>query len=246
MAEGGLVCYTLRAMGLLQRMRSWKPRGVTMLELVLAMGLLFVSAGGVMTILMAGAGYPRRTQYLVVRDGLAKIKMDEVTSGAIPPTAGYPFVPITGNPDYEAKMDVDVSTFDPSASWVHVTVKGPKPYATETTLNAMMVKSVGASVFESYACNSCHTIGMGSSGTYPALNAASLARGLSERNTAGPGTLTMDQYISESVRDPDIFKVTDPTSSPPAPYTASMTAYPTTTDMPAADLVQLAAFLQSL
>lgn len=232
----------------MQKARKWKQRltkrGVTMLELVLALGLLFISAGGVMTVLMAGAGYPRRTQYVVVRDGLAKIKMDEFTSSAIPPTTGIPLGPINENPDYDFKMDVDVSTFDPNASWVHVTVRGPRPYTTETVLNAMMVKSLGASVFQSYACDSCHTIGSGPSGLGPNLNAANLQRGLSDRNTAGPGTLTMAQYIDESVRDPDGFKVTDPLTG--TPYTTSMTAYPTTTDMPAADLVQLTNFLQSL
>lgn len=233
---------------MIQRVRRWKQRfasrGVTMLELVLALGLLFVSAGGVMTVLMAGAGYPRRTQYVVVRDGLAKIKMDEVTSSAIPPTTGIPLGPITENPDYDFKMDVDVSTFDPSASWVHVTVRGPRPYTTETVLNAMMVKSPGASLFQTYACDSCHTIGSGPSGVGPNLNAANLARGLSERNTAGPGTLTLAQYIDESVRTPDVFKVTDPLTG--TAYTSSMTAYPTTTEMPAAELVQLSTFLQSL
>lgn len=225
---------------------SWRERirAVTMMELVLAMGLLFVAAGGVMTILVAGSGYPRRTQYVVVRDGLAKIKMEEFTSAAIPPTTGIPLGPIYDNPDYDFKMDVNVSSFDPDASWVHVTVRGPRPYTTETVLNALMVKSLGASVFETYDCDSCHTIGTGPSGQGPNLNAANLARGLQERNAAGPGVVTMAQYIDESVRDPDLFKVNDPLTG--EPYTSTMTAYPTVTEMPAADLQALATFLQSL
>lgn len=219
-------------------------RGVTMLELVLALGLIFVSAGGVMTVLMAGAGYPRRTQYVVVRDGLAKIKMDELTSRAIPPSANIPFAPIYENPDYESKLEVNASTFDPNATWVHVTVRGPKPYTTETTLNAMMVKSLGASVFESYDCDSCHTIGSGPSGLGPNLNAASLQRGLNERNTAGPGTLTLDQYIQESIRTPLDFRVTNPLTG--EEYDTDMTEYPTTVQMPDADLQALSSFLNSL
>ena len=65
-----------------QRLRK---RGVTMLELVMALGLLFVAAGGVMTILAAGAGYPRHTQWVVVRDALAKLKLDSLTARATQP-----------------------------------------------------------------------------------------------------------------------------------------------------------------
>lgn len=219
-------------------LRVMKNRAVTMLELVFAMGLLFVAAGGVMTILMAGAGYPRRTQYVVVRDGLVKAKLDELVSSATPPTFSGGYNPYPGNPDYEFRVDTDVTDFDPNSSWIKVTVRGPKPYKVESSLHGMFVKPNGAALFAAYDCNTCHVAGSGTPSTGPNLNLNSVQLGMSQRN-AGPGPdLDVDQYIRESVRTPDAFLV-------PGYDDALMTAYPNINDMPNEDLQALTAYIKS-
>lgn len=225
--------------------RRLSRRGVTVLELVLAMGLLFVSAGGVMTVLVAGAGYPRRTQYVVVRDALAKIKLDELISAAAAPSDPNMYVPVMSNPDYEVKVDQTASTWDPKDIWVTVSVRGPIPLQVESKISGLVVTSVGSSLFfATYHCDSCHTVGSGPNGLGPNLNGSSLAKGLAARNAALGGSLNLDQYINESVRDPAIYKVIDPSTG--SAYTSSMTAYPLPADMPAADVQAISTYLQSL
>ncbi|MBS2037599.1 cytochrome c [bacterium] len=220
-------------------------RGLTMLELVLAMGLLFVSAGGVMTILVAGAGYPRRTQYVVVRDALAKIKLDELISASAAPLDPPTYVPVTANPDYEVKVEQTPSSWDPKDIWVTVSVRGPIPLQVESKISGMVVTSVGSSLFfTTYHCDSCHTVGTGPNGLGPNLNGSALAKGLAARNAALGGGFTLDQYIDESVRNPNAYRVIDPTTG--SPYATSMTAYPLPADMPAADVQAISTYLQSL
>ena len=224
-----------------QRLRK---RGVTMLELVMALGLLFVAAGGVMTILAAGAGYPRHTQWVVVRDALAKLKLDSLTARATQP-ANAAYAPYPGNPDYDVKVDAFAATWNPNDIWITVTVKGPKPMQVESSITGMIVKTVGSDLFfATYNCDSCHTIGNGPGSTGPNLNGDTLAKGMAARNAALGGSLTLDQYITESVRQPENYKVIDPETG--AAYVGSMTEYPTTTDMSDTDIQAISAFLQSL
>ncbi len=221
---------------------SWRERvrAVTMMELVLAMGLLFVAAGGVMTILVAGSGYPRRTQYVVVRDALVKAKLDELLADSTPPTFSGGYNPYFGNPDYQFRVDTEIATFDSDSSWVIVTVKGPRPYETTSSLRGLFVRPNGAALFAAYACNTCHTTGSGAPSTGPNLSLVTLNQGRDERNAAGlPGpALNVDEYIRESVRDPEVFKVT---GFP----TALMTGYPDINDMPNEDLQALTAYIKS-
>lgn len=249
MARDDFFCYTQEVMWIGERIRDFKQRfsrrGVTVLELVLAMGLLFVSAGGVMTVLVAGAGYPRHTQYAVVRDGLAKMKLDELISAAAAPSDPNMYIPIMANPDYEVKVDQTPATWDPKDIWVTVSVRGPIPLQIESKISGLVVTSVGSSLFfTTYHCDSCHTVGTGPNGLGPNLNGSSLAKGLAARNAALGGSFTLDQYIDESVRNPSIYKVIDPSTG--SPYSTSMTAYPLPADMPAADVQAISTYLQSL
>ncbi|MCW5866270.1 MAG: hypothetical protein KIS61_03305 [Candidatus Eremiobacteraeota bacterium] len=223
-------------------MMSWRERirAVTMMELVLAMGLLFVAAGGVMTILVAGSGYPRRTQYVVVRDALVKAKLDELLADSTPPTYSGGYNTYYGNPDYEFRVDTEIANFDSDSSWVIVTVKGPKPYETTSSLRGLFVRPNGAALFAAYACNSCHATGTTTPNpSAPNLSMATLTQGMNDRNASGlPGpALTIDEYIRESVRDPLAFEV--------AGYTVAMDAYPDINAMPEEDLQALTAYIKS-
>lgn len=236
---------------------SWRERvrAVTMMELVFAMGLLFVAAGGVMTILVAGAGYPRRTQYVVVRDALVKAKLDELLADSTPPTFSGGYNTYYGNADYQFRVDTEIATFDSNSSWVTVTVKGPRPYETTSSLRGLFVRPNGAALFQAYACNSCHTTGSGPTSTGPTLNLAAITDGMNARNSSlpinppavppdpAPPPLTtpigLDEYIRESIRQPEVFKV-------PTFETALMDGYPEIQDMPAEDLQALTAYLKSL
>jgi hypothetical protein len=230
-------------------------RAVTMMELVLAMGLLFVAAGGVMTILVAGSGYPRKTQYVVVRDALVKAKMDELLADSTPPTFSGGYNTCYGNPDYQFRVDTEIATFDSDSSWVIVTVKGPRPYQTTSSLRGLFVRPNGAALFAAYACNTCHTTGSGApNASGPNLSLASLTQGMNDRNGAlplnppavppdpAPPQITtpvgLDDYIRESIREPDNFKV-------PGFDDALMTGYPDINDMPAEDLQALTAYMKS-
>ena len=236
---------------------SWRERvrAVTMMELVLSMGLLFVAAGGVMTILVAGSGYPRRTQYVVVRDGLVKAKLDELLHDSTPPTYSGGYNSYPGNPDYQFKVDTQVASFDGDSSWVIVTVKGPKPYDTESSLRGLFVKPNGAALFQAYNCNSCHATGTNTPiAGAPNLSLATLNQGMTDRNAALPlnppaippapapppitTTVNLDSYIRESIREPLNFQVPG--------FTAAMQAYPDINSMPAEDLQALTAYLKSL
>jgi len=211
-----------------------------MMELVFSMGLLFVAAGGVMTILVAGSGYPRRTQYVVVRDGLAKLKLDELlTSSSIPVFSGG-YGPYPGNPDYEFKVDTDVSNFDGNSSWVVVTVRGPKPLKVESALRGLYVKPSGDALLAAYGCLTCHATGDADGPSAPGLSANTLNTGQALRNGAGlPGpALNVDDYVKESVRDPAIFAV--------PPFAPVMQAYDNIDMMPDEDLATITAYLKTL
>ena len=219
---------------------KWRERfrGVTMMELVFSMGLLFVAAGGVMTILVAGSGYPRRTQYVVVRDGLAKLKLDELLTGPGTPTfsvyASYP-----GNPDYQFKVDTAVSNFDARSSWITVTVRGPKPLQVESSLRGLYVTPNGASLVAAYGCLTCHATGNADGPSAPGLSASTLTAGMNLRNTSGlPGpALNLDDYVKESVRDPVAFAV--------PPFAPLMQAYDNIDMMPDEDLATITAYLKT-
>ena len=215
-----------------------RSRGLTMMELVFSMGLLFVAAGGVMTILVAGAGYPRRTQYVVVRDGLAKLKLDELLTGSTPPVFSGGYGPYPGNPDYEFRVDTQVTPFDVSSSWVQITVRGPKPMQVESSLRGLYVKPSGSSLLDAYGCLTCHTTGGGTGGSGPDLSLASLTQGNADRNAALGNVVNLDNYIKESVRTPNAFAV--------VPFDPLMTAYPNINDMPDEDLATITQYLKSL
>jgi len=216
-------------------------RGVTMMELVFSMGLLFVAAGGVMTILVAGAGYPRRTQYVVVRDGLAKLKLDEIITSSSTPVFSGGYGPYPGNPDYEFKLDTEVSNFDGNSSWVVVTVRGPKPLQVESVLRGLYVKPSGNALLNAYGCLSCHATGSATPIVgAPNLNSTTLNDGMNQRNAllAPAPAVNLDGYIEESVRNPLAFAV-------PA-YVPAMQAYDAINNMPPEDLITITAYLKTL
>ncbi|MFN8609584.1 MAG: hypothetical protein U0931_18740 [Vulcanimicrobiota bacterium] len=237
-------------------MKRWRGfKGLTMLELVLAMGLMFVSASGVMMLIVAGAGYPRRTQYGVIRDGLAKIQLDaylndvtmwySASTFTAPYSSGYFTYP--ANPDYQYKLETTPTTFDSRSAWLKVTVKGPIPEKVESSIQAVYTDietpQVGQALFTSYGCNGCHALSPNpavTAPTPPTLGGVSLNTGLAQRNAAlGGPPITLPEYIRESIRTPDAFLV-------PGYTVAAMSGYPRIKDMPEADLRAIRNYLQSL
>lgn len=226
-----------------------------MLELVLALGLIFVSAGGVMMLIVAGAGYPRRTEYSVIRDGLARIQLDAYLSDVtywynsgtltVPWSSGYQ--PYPANPDYQFKLDTKPTTFDPNSAWLKVTVKGPNPETVESHIEAVYTNietpAIGQALFTSYGCVGCHDVSPNppvTAPTPPTLGSARLNADRIARNIYfGGGTLTTPEYIRESIRTPDAYLVTS--------YSvAAMTGYPRIKDMPETDLRALRNYLLTL
>ena len=221
---------------ILTQCHSAKRRALSFLELVFAMGLLFFAAGGVMTIIVAGAGYPLKAQQATVRDNIARLITDQmIDSGALTP------VPLTPalEPGFSYQVDIQASPFDVNASVVQVDVRGPAPLTTVSTMRSVSTKLDGASVMAQYSCFGCHD---GTGTTAPIFSAANLAAAQAANNAAltlaGQPTLTLDQYIGESVRLPSAFLV--------VPYSPLMTGYPSTTDMPQSDLNAITVYLKSL
>lgn len=224
-----------------------KAQGLSMLELVFALGLLFVSSGGVMSILVAGAGWPKRTAFATMRDSLAKVKLDELRiAGSAPTAAAYSAFP--NAPDYDFQVDVQPSAFDPAASVLKVTVRGPRPMTVNTQLSALYVSPNGMVLFTQYGCNGCHALGtspmvdlnMDGLADAPNLSTATMTAGMNDRNSqpALAPPIPLDSYIAESIRYPSKYLVT---GFP----TALMAGSPNLNDMPQEDLNAIRAYIKT-
>jgi hypothetical protein len=213
-------------------------RGLSFLEMVMALGLMFIGAGGVMSVLVAGAAWPTRLQQGATRDALAKASLDVATaSGAVP--VAHPFQPIPSHPQYELQTVVTPASFDSGASVVEVTVRGPMPKVlTESRLRGLHCQPSGAQLFTQYQCNTCHATGSGAALSAPTLNTASMEASRNAQNSAQGLSLSMDEYIERSIRVPGEYVVSG--------YTALMTGYPDIHDMPAEDLNALRSYLKTL
>lgn len=215
-----------------------KFRGLSLIELVLALGLIFISAGGVMSVIMAGVSWPKRNQFATVRDSLAKGKLDEIMVNSTPPIPAPVYAPITEAPDYDMKITTTTPAYDAASRVVEVTVRGPRPQLVTSTVRGLFVPSDGAVAFEQYACSSCHALGANTPiPGAPNLGAASLNAAKDAQNALYGTSITVSTYITESIRQPDKFTTGDP---------VVMTSYPDIISMPQEDLNALRTYLMSI
>ena len=226
---------------MLQRSKSAKPkkkfRGLTMVELVFALGLIFVAAGGVMSIIVAGVSWPKRNQFASVRDSLARAKLDETMISGTPPTPA-PYTPVSGAPDYDIRVQTNAAPFDPAASVVEVSVRGPRPQQVTSTLKGLYIAPSGALAFQQYGCASCHVLGPTPPDPYyPNLTGAGLNADKDLQNSIYGTSIDTNEYIRQSIRTPDVFVVPG--------YTVQMTGQPNINSMPAEDLNAISAYIQT-
>lgn len=216
-----------------------RPRGraLSMLELVFALGLIFVSSGGVMSIVVAGAGWPKRTQFAAVRAALAKAELDKYMVSTLPPTPSGGYVPVPSNPDYEMSVDSAPAAFDPATRTITVSVRGPKPQQIATSVSGLYVPTTGEMLFYQYGCNSCHALGAVPPLAAPSLNQAALDLEKDNRNSLYNPDVTLDGYIRESIRTPSAYTV--------GGFTADMASYTDITSMPNTDLQAISQFIKS-
>lgn len=211
-------------------------KGLSLVELVLALGLIFISAGGVMSVIVAGVAQPKRNQFAHERDSLAKARIDELMGGAAAPLpVGY--TTFTSNPRYEYAVDVAAAPFDPTATIIAVSVRGPKPQQMTNSIHGVFLAPSGSVAFTQHGCNACHTLGPGPSGLGPNLGISSLTGSATAR-----GSADVDAYISESIRNPTIWYNPDPTV-----YTgvSAMSVPAGITGMSPADLSAIAQYIKS-
>lgn len=206
-------------------------KGVSLIELVLALGLIFISAGGVMSVIVAGVSQPKRNQFTHIRDSLAKAKLDELMNTVVTPTPTSGV--FTENPDYDYNVVTTPADFDSSVTVITVSVTGPRPQQMTSVIHGVFCPPNGAIQFGQYGCNGCHTIGTGAPGIGPNLNNAQLTA-----NQVAAGNTTLDDYIQNSIRDPDDFIVTG--------YTPDMAAYSWTSTMPPEDARAISQYLQTI
>jgi type II secretory pathway pseudopilin PulG len=215
-----------------------KFRGLSLIELVLALGLIFISAGGVMSVIVAGVSWPKRNQFATVRDSLAKGKLDEIMVNSTPPIPAPIYAPVPGAPDYDMKITTTATTYDPLSQVVEVSVRGPRPQLVTCTIRGLFVPSDGAVAFEQYGCSSCHALGANTPiPGAPNLGLASLNAAKDAQNALYGTSITVSAYITESIRQPDKFTTGNP---------VLMTSYPDIISMPQEDLSALRTYLMSI
>lgn len=217
--------------------KRFRGRALSMLELVFALGLIFVSSGGVMSIIVAGAGWPKRTQFAAVRAALAKAELDKYMVSTLPPTPSGGYLSIPSNPDYEMKVDSTPAAFDPATRTVTVSVRGPKPQQIASSVSGLYVPTTGEMLYYQYGCNSCHELGAAPPLAAPSLNNAALTTEKDNRNALYDPDVNTDGYIRESIRTPSAYTV--------AGYTAAMASYTDITSMPNTDLQAISQFIKS-
>ena len=235
-------------------------RGLTFLELVFALAVLFVAATAVTSLLVAGASWPVRVQQSNYRDGLAHEVMTRLLDSGLAPTP-YAYAPVPGEPRYEAQVLVSPSAFASNATLVEVTVRGPlpNPNALTSSVRSLYTRPDPVSLFNQYQCYTCHTFAAPVAGvqpqptglvppyTGPPLTGAGLDAGMaqanSERTAAGKTAFaSKDEYLEESIRNPNASVVAG-FASPGG--ISSMDSFPDVTAMPQADLEALKQFVKT-
>lgn len=206
----------------------------------MAMALLLIAAGGVMSVLVAGAGWPARLQQGAVRETLARDVLNTLMfAGALPASSAW--APLPANPLYESQVVVTAAPFDPQTSLLEVSVRGPMPEGVErvSTLRGLFTAPNPAQLFAQYGCNGCHAVGAAAPPlSAPNLDLTSVTAGKDAQNAAQGTSLSVDAYIEQSIRDPASFVVSG--------YSPLMTGYPDINDMPAEDLNALREYIKSL
>lgn len=183
-----------------------------MLELVMAITLLFLSASFVMSMFITGSRVPQHVDHNQRMDMLAQAQMDKVIAQGSYATTTGPFpcpTPFSG-----VVEQVDASTFDsgfgPDAVVVTVRVTDPEGQMRElrTIKTNTPPPAPGYSlIVNDLTCLSCHsmqaygggaTVGS-TTGSAPAWTRAGL-----EASAAAAG-VPLDTYIRQSVRNPNAF-----------------------------------------
>lgn len=195
-------------------------RGLSLLELMLAMGLLYLCASFLMSMFVVGSRAPERMNEQAIADVLAQQKMDELVSKDLTIVVyadSGTFGP--DRPDYRFDLSTAPAGFDPLVTLVTLDVLGPS--GARTTLHALRPPNPAPSaetiLDAAFGCTACHRIpGMASSwpddSMAPPLDKSSLEA------AAGRAGQALDQYIDQSVRDPASY-IDNPS------YTADMVGY---------------------
>jgi len=218
-------------------------KGLTFVELAFAMGLLLFAAGGVLSIIIAGAGYPVKAQQGTQRQTLCKQLIDQqLNLGSVPANTGG-FIPVPGSPDFNFKVTVTSpaswAPADPQQAMVQVDVQGPTPNVSSTTMRAGYAQIPGSVLLAQYGCLACHVVGASPVGALgPNFTSASFQANTAAENAALGTSLNVTDYLDQSVRKPQAWDVPG--------FPVRMTGYPSIMDMPQGDLNAIKAYLYGL
>lgn len=235
-----------------------KLKALTFLELVFAMAVIFVGATAVTSLLIAGAGWPKRTQQSNYRDSLAHREMTRIIDSGLPPTAAA-FAPIPGDIRFESQVTVQPASFASNVSVVEVTVRGPLPDSQplSTSLRSVYTKPDPVQLFNEYKCFTCHNfpgaVGVQPmpAGTLPPLAGPDLTKvnlqaGMAQANADRaaqspplPPLTSSDAYLENAIRFPNDSLVPGYTG------TSLMDTFKDVTAMPQSDLEALKAFVRT-
>lgn len=205
-------------------------RALSFLEMVFAIAVLTLGAGGVMSTLVAGASWPRKIQQATQRDLIARTVLTQLLQNT--PTPG-PF-PLPNHPGYTATVAVhSPAAFDSGSSIVEVTVTGPAPETTASVLKGAFTPSPGALLLDEYDCQTCHLGGLA-----PPLGMAQLTASRDAQNALYGTSISVAEYIEQSIREPERFVV--------ATYNPDMSAQPNILHMPQQDLDAIRTYIMTL
>lgn len=240
-----------------------KRTALTFLELVFALAILFIGATAVTSLLVAGAGWPKRTQQSNYRDRLAHQELKRIFDSGLLPSAA-PYSPVPGEPRYEFQVVTRPAPFASNATVVEVGVRGPlpDPQPLETSLRGLYTRPDPVQLFNQYQCYTCHAFTVSPAGvlprpplltpplTGPDFNATNLTAGMDqanlERSAAGrPALASKDAYLEEAIRFPNASVVATFGTPAASGLQSSMNTFPDVTAMPQADLEALKSFIRS-
>lgn len=211
-----------------------RHRGLTMLEIVLAVGILFLCASFLMSMFLAGSSFPKRVDNQVAMDSLAQAKLDEVVGTdpmspvSLPNpssgTAGKYNWAVTSTPwaADNSMVELTAQVSDPDGNSVQVQALRPATPPDPTMRGQMLVNQL--------ACLGCHSIQSGLGTAYPNWNRQNFVDGWNQYNAQNPpGFSSLDAYLRDSIQNPGsfVFNGNNPTNPflDPTSGTSWMQAY---------------------
>lgn len=189
-----------------------RSRGLTMLEMVMAIALLFLSASFVMSMFITGSRVPQHVEHNQKMDMLAQAQMDRVIAEGSYFTTTGPFpcpTPFTGTVTETSANSMD-SDFQPDALIVTVRVSdGAGQFRELKTIktNAPPPAPGYSLIVNDLTCLTCHSMqayGGGGQVGSTAGAAPPWTRAQLQANASAAG-VSLDQYIRDSVRNPSAF-----------------------------------------